>query len=210
MALKRLPFRSVSVVLKHYLSTEEDVKTAALIRELRNARLRGYLTRAELEKVCRWKSPRAIHLIRHNSVARVQAATRQALATRSERRRLQALMTLKGVSVPMASAILMLLQPRRYGVIDIRVWQVLYAMDAVTKKSSGVGFNFNNWYQFLMIIRYFAKKFRVGARDVERSLFLAHQAYQRGTLYRPFELATESKSVSARGNRRVVAAQLPT
>jgi hypothetical protein len=41
MALKRLPFRNVSVVLKHYLSTEEDVKTAALIRELRNARLRG-------------------------------------------------------------------------------------------------------------------------------------------------------------------------
>ena len=50
MALKKLPFRNVSVLLKHHLSTEEDVKTAALIRELRNARLRGYLTRAELEK----------------------------------------------------------------------------------------------------------------------------------------------------------------
>jgi hypothetical protein len=65
----------------------------------------------------------------------------------------------------MASAILMLLQPRRYGVIDIRVWQLLYAMGAVTKKSSGVGFNFNNWYQLLMIIRFFAKKLGVGARD---------------------------------------------
>jgi hypothetical protein len=126
--------------------------------------------------------------------------------TRSERRRFQALTTLNGVSVPMASAILMLLQPRRYGVIDIRVWQVLYAMRAVTKKSSGVGFNFNNWYQFLMITRYFAKELRVGARDVERSLFLAHQAYQRGTLYRPFEIARTSQSVSARGSRRVVAA----
>jgi hypothetical protein len=58
----------------------------------------------------------------------------------------------------------------------------------------------------LMIIRYFAKELRVGAHDVERSLFLAHQAYQRGTLYRPLEIATTSQSVSARGSRRVVAA----
>src|SRR5215813_992417 len=182
MALKKLPFRNVSVLLKHYLSTEEDVKTVALIRELRNARLRGYLTRAELEKVCRWK-PRAIRLIRHNSVARVRGATRRALATRSERLRLEALWMLDGVSVPMASAILTLLDPHRYGVIDIRIWQLLYALGEVTKKSSGVGFNFDNWYQFLMKLRYFAKRLCVGARDIERSLFFAHQANQKGTLY---------------------------
>jgi len=72
-------------------------------------------------------------------------------------RRLEALRTLDGVSVPMASAILTLLSPCRYGVIDIRVWQLLYAGE-VTRKSNGVGFNFNNWYQFLMKLRYFAKK----------------------------------------------------
>ena len=83
----------------------------------------------------------------------------------------------------MASAILTLLDPRRYGVIDIRVWQLLHALGEVTKKSSGVGFNFNNWYQFLMKLRYLAKKLRVSARDIERSLFFAHQANQKGTLY---------------------------
>ncbi len=183
MALNKLRFRNVSVLLKQHLSTKEDVKTAALIRELLHARRRGYLTREELEKVCRWKSARAIRLIKHNNAARVRAATRMALATRSERRRLEALRTLDGVSVPMASAILTLLNPRRYGVIDIRVWQLLYALGEVTRKSSGVGFNFNNWYQFLMKLRYFAKKLRVGARDIERSLFLAHQANQKSTLY---------------------------
>ena len=150
MPLKKLPFRNFSVLLKKHLSAEEDTKTATLIRELRQARARGYLTREELEKVCRWKSARAIRLIRRNSVARVRAATRQALETRSERRRLEALRTLDGVSIPMASAILTLLNPQRYGVIDIRVWQLLYALEEVTKKSGGVGFNFNNWYQFLM------------------------------------------------------------
>jgi hypothetical protein len=183
LGLRKLPFRNVTVLLKQHLSTEEDVKTAALIRELRQARLRGYLTRDELEKVCRWKSARAIRLIRNNSTARVRAATQRALATRSERGRLEALRTLDGVSVPMASAILMLLDSRRYGVIDIRVWQLLYALGEVTKKSNGVGFNFNNWYQFLMKLRYFAKKLRVRARDIERSLFFAHQANQKGLLY---------------------------
>ena len=183
MALKKLPYRKLRILLMHYLSAEEDTETAALIRELQPARARGYLTREELEKVCRWKSARAIHLINRNSVARVRTATRRALTTRSERRRLEALTTLDGVSVAMASAILTLLNPRRYGVIDIRVWQLLYAVGEVTKKSGGVGFNFNNWYQFLMKLRYFAKQLGVGARDIERSLFFAHQAYQKGTLY---------------------------
>ena len=184
MALKKLQFPNVTVLLEQHLSTEESPHTAALIRELRQARVRGYLTRQELEKVCHWKSARAIRLVKRNSAARVRAVTRQALATRSERLRLQALRTLHGVDVPMASAILMLLNPRRYGVIDIRVWELLYALGEVTKKS-GSRFTFNNWYQFLMKLRYLAKKLRVDARDIERSLFFAHQAYQEGTLYQP-------------------------
>jgi len=184
MALKNIPYTNLRVLLTKYLSTEEDDETAALIRELQAARARGYLTRNELEKVCRWKSARAIHLIKKNSIARSRTATRRALATRSERRRFEALTTLNGISVPMASAILTLLDPRRYGVLDIRVWKLLYAMGAVTKKPSGVGFDFDNWYQFLMIIRYLAKNLHVDARDIERSLFLAHRAYQVGTLYR--------------------------
>jgi len=184
MALKKLPYRKLDVLLTRYLSTEEDARTAALICGLRQARVRGYLTRAELEKVSRWKSARAIHLIKNNSVALIRTATGRMLATRSERRRLEILRTLQGVSVPMASAILTLLDPRRYGVFDIHVWQLLHAMGAVRKKPDRIGLDFNNWYQFLMIIRYFAKKLHVGARDIERSLFLAHRAHQTGTLYR--------------------------
>jgi len=182
MPLKTLPYRELAPLVRHYLSKDDD-NAIALIRDLRHVRARGYLTLSELEKVCRWKSARALRHIRSNSSARVRGATKRALATRSERRRLEALRGLKGVSVPMASAILMLIDPKRYGVIDIRVWQLLYAMGAVTKKPQGVGFNFANWYQFLKIIRYFAKKLGVKARDVEWALFLAHREYQNGRLY---------------------------
>ena len=91
---------------------------------------------------------------------------------------------LNGVSVPMASAILMLTNPRRYGVIDIRVWQLLYNMGTVTTNPDGVSFNFKQWSRFLKVIRYFAGKYNVGARDIERTLFNVHSRYQKGTLYK--------------------------
>jgi hypothetical protein len=113
MVLKKLPHGKIDSLLREHLSMEEGAETAALIRELRQARVRRYLTPSELEKVCRWKSARAIRHITSNSATRIRRATRRALATRSERQRLEALMTLNGVSIPMASAILMLLNPQR-------------------------------------------------------------------------------------------------
>ena len=98
-------------------------------------------------------------------------------------------MGLQGVGVPMASSILMLIDPRRYGVIDIRVWQLLHAAGAVTGKPAGSGFSANNWRQFLAVLRSLTGRFGVNARDVERALFRAHQEYQQGRLYgarRPF------------------------
>ena len=183
MALRRVPYDRIEPLIREHLSHEEDEPTARLIRQLRAARERGYLTRAELEAVCRWKSPRAIRHIRANTPHEVRAATRTALETRSERRRLSALMQLQGVSVPMASALLTLLYPRRYGVIDIRVWQLLHEVGTVTSNAGGVGFTPQNWDQFLAVIRFYSKMLRVKARDIERTLFNAHKAYQKDRLY---------------------------
>lgn len=184
MALKPIPYRNLGMLLRGNLSKSEDQKTLRLMEQLRPARGRGYLTPRELEAVCLWKSARAIQHIRANSARRIRSATRQALATRSERNRLAALRSLKGVSVPMASAILTLLNPRRYGVVDIRVWQMLYKLGTVTQKPSGVGFTFKNWSRFLMVLRYFSRTLKVNARDVERTLFAVHREYQKGRLYR--------------------------
>jgi hypothetical protein len=78
----------------------------------------------------------------------------------------------------------MLTNPNRYGVIDIRVWQLLYKMGTVNTNADGVDFNFKQWYRFLKIIRHFAKKYRVDARDIERTLFKVHSKYQKGRLYK--------------------------
>ncbi len=83
----------------------------------------------------------------------------------------------------MASAILTLVDPKRYGVIDIRVWQLLFAIRSVTKNPKGIGFNFKNWYQYLCKLRFHAKELGVSVRVVERTLFNYHKEIQDGLLY---------------------------
>jgi hypothetical protein len=83
----------------------------------------------------------------------------------------------------MASALLMLLDPKRYGVIDIRAWQLLYATGTVRKNARGMGFTVENWLEYLTVLRRLARKFRVSARDIGRALFDIHAKYQEGLLY---------------------------
>jgi hypothetical protein len=184
MALKKLPYKRLQHLIGLHLSTKEYSATQKVINELSVARERGYLTKPELVKVCRWKSPRAIKHIQRNRADTIKKTTKAAFATRSEQKKLSLLTTLYGVSVPMASSILMLTNPARYGVIDIRVWQLLYEMGTVKSNADGMGFDFKQWYKYLMIIRFFAKKYKVGARDIERTLFNVHGLYQKGTLYK--------------------------
>ena len=181
---RRLPYSSLEPLVRDHLSAEEDPGTAALILRLRPARRRGYLTRTEFEAACRWKSARASHLFRTNSPQRIRRATTAALSARDERQRLEALLTLQGVSVPMASAVLTLLDSERYGVIDIRVWQLLHEVGAVEGNRAGTGFTFAHWSRFLDVIRRLSTQFDVPARAIERTLFAVHQKYQEGLLYR--------------------------
>lgn len=94
-------------------------------------------------------------------------------------------MGLHGVSVPVASAILTLLDPERYGVLDIRVWQLLHALGAVARKPSGRGFAGADWESYLACLREAARRLRTSVRRVELTLFHCHRRYQAGRLYDP-------------------------
>jgi hypothetical protein len=181
--LRRLDYRSLDALLKRELVREEHAPTAALIRDLAGVRRRGFFTRAEFRRMCRWKSPRARLLWEANSAARVRAVSRAVLATRDERRRMELLTGLAGVGVPMASAILTLVDPRRYGVLDIRAWQLLFAIRSVDANRRGQGFTIAQWLEYLAALRAHAGRLAVSARTIEYTLFEAHRRFQRGTLY---------------------------
>lgn len=184
MPVKRIKCVSLRQLLRRELISDEDPGTEDLIHRLRHIKRAREFSRDEFLAMCRWKSPRAMGKCRRNSVTTLRRISRAALATRSERKRMNLLTTLHGVSVPTASAILTLVDPTRYGVLDIRVWQLLFAIDSVSTNPRGVGFNFKNWYDYLRRLRYHAREMGVSPRTVERTLFGYHRKVQQGKLYK--------------------------
>jgi len=184
MAVKTLPYRSLKALIRAYLpGSTEDRNTRTLLEEFAEARRRGYLTNAELEKVCAWKSPRVMKQVRRNSPAAVRDVTRAAFSCTSELDKIKTLLTLYGIGIPMASAILMFTYPKHYAVIDIRGWQLLHAMKAVEANERGVNLTPGQWVEFLEIVRSYARQLGATARDVQRALFQAHIEFQIGNLY---------------------------
>jgi hypothetical protein len=157
--LGRLGYRSVGELLAAEPLASEYPGTAELIRRLRHVRRAGEFSRAEFVLMCRWKSPRAMPLYRRHRAARIRALSRAVLATRSE--------------------------TRRYGVLDIRVWQLLWALGAVDRRPGGRGFTVADWLVYLATLRGHARALGVSVRRVELTLFERHRRAQRGRLYDP-------------------------
>jgi len=177
-------YRNLSELIKNKLSREEDLNTKKLINELKKVRKQGYFTKDEFLKMCSWKSPRPKRYYESNSAELIEDISKNVISTKYEKRKIDLLTKLKGVNIPTASAILTLIDPQNYGVIDIRVWQLLYLYGSVKKNPRGQGFNFNDWFYYLSKLRYFAKKFHCLVRNIEYSLFQYHKKIQVGNLYK--------------------------
>ncbi len=154
---------------------EEDQETRDLIDRLAHVASDHVLSRSEFLDICYWKSPRSTHHCRRNSTQSIKRASQEVFRTPNEQRKMELLTTLKGVSIPTASAILTLTNPDRYGVIDIRVWQLLHAIGAVRRNPAGRGFTTGQWLEYLELLRAAAKKLNVSVRLVELTLFTYHR-----------------------------------
>ena len=168
---KKYPY--IKKLIRDNLMKKEVPKAIKLIDKLNEANRRGYLTKKEFLAVCMWKSPRPKKRYLENTEEEIKSITKKALSTKFEKRKIELLTTLRGVSIPVASAILTIANPKDYGIIDIRVWQLLYFYEEVKTKPRGAGFNFNNWYSYLMKLRFLAKELNVSVRDIERTLFFS-------------------------------------
>jgi hypothetical protein len=200
--VRRPRYTTLDALLRGELVREEDPATAALIQDLATVSVRGAFTRAEFRRMCRWKSPRARLLWEANSAHRVRAVARAVLATRSERRRMELLTSLHGVGVPIASAILTLIDPRRYGVLDIRCWQLLFTIRSVNTNQRGQGFTIPQWEEYLSALRHHARRLGVTARTIEYSLFECHRKLQRGLLYGRSERRHRRRNPDLGGGRK--------
>ena len=115
-------YTTIEELIKNNLNTEEDLGTEKLINELKPVLKRGYFTKDEFMKMGMWKSPRPKQQYLKNSEERIIETSKEVLSTDFEKRKIDLLTRrLRGVSIPVASAILTLIDPQNYGVIDIRV-----------------------------------------------------------------------------------------
>jgi len=181
-ALKK-EYKSIKELIERNLDTKEDDQTQILIDVLKGVTKRGYFTKEEFLRMGMWKTPRPKNWYLANSEEEIIGISKKMFSTEFEKRRIDLLIRLQGVNIPTASAILTLTNPNDYGVIDIRVWEVLYLYGSVLVNPTGTNFSFKNWYNYLMKIRYFSEYFDVKARDIERTIFLYHFKIQKGRLY---------------------------
>jgi hypothetical protein len=130
-----------------------------------NARKRGHYTLEEFRNVCRWKTPRSAPLVARNSSEDVVSFTAVALSeTSTERERIDALRSLRGVGWPTASVLLHLAYPDRYPILDKRVVHALGV-----PAPSTYGFRF--WEAFVRAWRELAEQAGVDGRTFDQALW---------------------------------------
>lgn len=142
-----------------------------LTKEIRRQK---YLNLRQLWQVAFWKvgSSRNDDRIFKNDKKEVARITKRALSReRSDDKRIDDLCNLEGVSVPIASAILTVWNPRRYCIIDKYVWKTYCNLTGSKKKTYN---SKSSYHEFLGFCR--AERNRIGkewtVRDIEKSLYM--------------------------------------
>lgn len=91
---------------------------------------RAHIYRDEIRKIGKWKSGGRIdHLLKQNNPNHVERRSTVAFRANNDEDKVEALMELKGVRVPVASAILTMYDPASYAVVDYRAFRALGAAE---------------------------------------------------------------------------------
>ena len=115
----RFPISKIEYWAKHY-DYEANADERKIVPIARAVKRRGYLTKKEFLKVCRWKTPRSQPRCRKNFPGFIRDVTKFALSTSVERLRIEKLTSLDGVGWPTASIILHFFHSDPYPIMDFR------------------------------------------------------------------------------------------
>ena len=127
----------------------------------------GYLEKEQFMRICLWKSRRAKKRYDSNDAALVEKITGEAFAESDEKKKIEKLTELKGVRIPVASAILSVTDSDNYPIIDERCMQALKTLYKIEWKV----ITSNSWLNYLDFLRKLAKEHNKTAREIEKGLF---------------------------------------
>lgn len=125
---------------------------------------RGFLTKPEFYSVCNWKSPRSAAHAKNNEDGFVEEITAFALATKSERARIEVLTILNGASWPTASVILHLYHQDKYPIVDYRA---LWSISTEVPKF----YDYSFWLEYVLFTRKISEEAKVDMRTLDRALW---------------------------------------
>ena len=135
----------------------------------------GRLTKALLDQVAQWKSPRSAGHVQNNSDRFVEEVTAFALAARDERSRIESLTLLDGVSWPTASVILHLFHRDPYPILDFRaLWSLGVEEPAVCR--------FPFWWEYVETCRRLSGWCCGDMQTLDRALWQYSKEHQRNSL----------------------------
>lgn len=160
-------------ILKYANEYESNYDSKDEVEIKRSLKRRRYLGRKELLRIGMWKSkrPRRHYESTENDDLTVQEITKFSFRTKSERARIKSLLALKGVSWPVASAILHFAFPEKYPIMDFRViWSLGW------KQPSHYDFAF--WQRYCKRIHKLSKKYNLPIRTVDKSLWKYSKEHQ--------------------------------
>lgn len=141
-------------------ASEEDVGALAAGKKIRN----GQFSRKDLEVIFEWKTGgRGRSRLLHNSDDEIADALRCAVDAKTERAAVAVLLGLRGVHIPVASAILTAIFPVRFTIIDFR------ALEALGIRKSSVTLDY--YLQYLNGCRQLARQNSVSLRTLDRALW---------------------------------------
>lgn len=141
-----------------------------LKREIRRRRARGrpYLSPRLLALLAEWKTPRIRARIARNPAAAVRRATGLAFAGRAAAARLDPLLALDGVGLPVASVILHFAFPGRYPILDAYVATALGALGRLPRSPASP----SGWPAYCAALRALAREQRVSLRTLDKALWM--------------------------------------
>lgn len=149
--------------IEKYLFTE--ISTAARNRKP------AYLKFDEFYEICMWKSARPKKLQSENKDV-IEKITKDAFARKTEEEKMNMLCKLRGVGIPTASAILTVLYPERYAVIDVRCLEILREK---FNQEISQSISLKTWLKYLDIMRKWAKENNTTPRKLDMALFAMHR-----------------------------------
>lgn len=133
-------------------------------------RKQGFIGFDDFYQICMWKSARQKqnYLKNENTIENI---SRKVFIEKDESLRMKQLIELKGVGIPTVSAILTIVFPNKYAVIDARCIQMLNKLGVKIRKT----ITMNRWLEYLNIMRGLAKENSFSPRQIDQVLFSMHR-----------------------------------